>query len=1186
MPGDFSRRSVNKPAGYAGVLMQQGRVQLDSDWNEQLALANHRLSAETIDVVGCCGTPEGSTGFKIEPTPAQDDFFILPGRYYAGGLMAEIDPEWVAAAFSGASTQPGVQSTWLDGRPLLSGQWVELRSSSVAKPLRSRIVAVAGDGTLTLNPTPTAFQGLSDVQLRRVYTYLTQPFYPWPDPAPGFDSPPVGPLTSPAGGSGELILEGGEYLAYLEVWHREVDALEDPHLREVALGGPDTAERVQTVWQVKVLRTANTVGSPPSDSLCPQSDPQEQVEFNDLIAAVTTTAQLNARAVPPTPDTDPCILPPSAGFQGLENQLYRVEIFFGSGDAGGPTFVWSRDNATVETSILSADPNNPNIITVTDLGKDDLHSFGVGDWVEVVDRDGELQDAPRFLAQIVTPAPDPSTNDITLNTPVPSANAINNPGRNVFRLRRWDMTGSGVTSNGIAVTPGWTPIEAGVQVNFGPGYYAPHAYWLIPARTTTADVEWPPFQVPNTEPIPQPPVGVYRKFCQLAQISVVYESWNVTDVRAQFASLTSLTSGEATLRFHKKHLHGTGVVCGLEVQCAGDGNNVIVNNGYAIDCEGSDVVFCEPETFDVIAEVQSPSGPVDGDYSLYIDTGSGNELKLEPYSAAGDRFSDIFKNTIWVDFWNQYLAPFKGLWDQYKSQPQGDPVSNADRAFSALINLFNQLINASGGNAVYIAHDEHNRLVQIYNDIKGLLKDKAFCALLSNLRPVPAYPAAIDTFGTGYGKGFRTRLRLNPVRNIAITIGNDNTLHVYTLSGSVPVLTNIVTFPGAANLKVMDVAFSRDNHSLFAIANDGTNSTFASVPLASIANSSAWTTVSVPGVVLRSLVVIAAGIYATGAARGVYVVTPANNTFTVSLYFQCNATGQLVGVDENSLFLAASSNQSTVDQFNQVLRVSGGAAHGQANATTYTLPSNLVGSADDDLAVTPSSPAAHQSQRIYTTAGPSGAKTLVVNYATGALTDPGAWAQLSLANNDGVRFAFHPTFNGMLMSFGTTNYIALIGEVPAPPGGPPTPTLSFSTVYPAEVTPASLVTADQQKTLLALNAVSNTITAFPYGTNAYTSSQLNALTQYRVEMLDAWADLFLAFLQYLKDGFCDLLILKCRTCRTDSDPIYLAGITVRNGTVYKVCNFSKRRYVKTFPGVEYWLSIVPVLPIVEFAVKS
>ena len=113
----------------------------------------------------------------------------------------------------------------------------------------------------------------------------------------------------------------------------------------------------------------------------------------------------------------------------------------------------------VETSVVSVDATNTNVVTVTDLGTDDLHSFGVGDWVELVDRDSELQGAPRFLAQIVAPAPDPSTKAITLSAPVPNPNAINSPGTDVFRLRRWDMTGASVTADGIAVTAGWLTLE-------------------------------------------------------------------------------------------------------------------------------------------------------------------------------------------------------------------------------------------------------------------------------------------------------------------------------------------------------------------------------------------------------------------------------------------------------------------------------------------------------------------------------------------------------------------------------------------------------------------------------------------------------------------------------------------------------------------------------------------------------
>ena len=42
MKGDFSRDTFNPRKHYAGVLMQQGRVQIDADWNEQQSIARYR----------------------------------------------------------------------------------------------------------------------------------------------------------------------------------------------------------------------------------------------------------------------------------------------------------------------------------------------------------------------------------------------------------------------------------------------------------------------------------------------------------------------------------------------------------------------------------------------------------------------------------------------------------------------------------------------------------------------------------------------------------------------------------------------------------------------------------------------------------------------------------------------------------------------------------------------------------------------------------------------------------------------------------------------------------------------------------------------------------------------------------------------------------------------------------------
>ena len=44
----------------------------------------------------------------------------------------------------------------------------------------------------------------------------------------------------------------GTHIAYLDVWQREVTALENPDLIEKAIA-VDTATRLQTVWQVRLL---------------------------------------------------------------------------------------------------------------------------------------------------------------------------------------------------------------------------------------------------------------------------------------------------------------------------------------------------------------------------------------------------------------------------------------------------------------------------------------------------------------------------------------------------------------------------------------------------------------------------------------------------------------------------------------------------------------------------------------------------------------------------------------------------------------------------------------------------------------------------------------------------------------------------------------------------------------------
>lgn len=433
--------------------MQQGRVQLDADWNEQWFIYQHRTFTETKDVIGPCGAPKTNGGFRIGVAPDGTDLLISPGHMYLEGLLCELNA-----------------------------------------------------GTIPV-------------------TYRQQPHFPAPDlsffsgpPSPPTSppsSPPASPPASPPQAPLHLYLKDGAYLVYLEAWQQEVNFREDPRIQEVALGEADTATRLRTVWQVKLLKVnANNMAD------CDTPFP----EWSQITA--TPTGKLNAQTVKNGGQPNPCLLPPSAGYRRLENQLYRVEVHRG-GQLANTTFKWSRDNGTVETNIENI---NGTEITVTDIGKDDVLGFGIGQWVEIIDDASVLKGEKIPLVQIQ--AIDEGSRKITVSaavTPKPD-----------LRLRRWDQSGNTATVNGVVAGAGWLDLEDGIQIRFSGGTYRPGDYWLIPARTATGEIEWPPYTIPNTSPQEQPPNGTPHYFCRLGFIRVDNHLYTLEDCRELFPSLTSI----------------------------------------------------------------------------------------------------------------------------------------------------------------------------------------------------------------------------------------------------------------------------------------------------------------------------------------------------------------------------------------------------------------------------------------------------------------------------------------------------------------------------------------------------------------------------------------------------------------------------------------------------------------------
>jgi hypothetical protein len=93
MKGDFTRDTFDPIKGYSQVLLQQGRVLLDADFNEQGSILLHQLRTTLADLVGAHGGPEQGAGFEIKPktnnNSAVTDVTITNGRYYVDGILCE-----------------------------------------------------------------------------------------------------------------------------------------------------------------------------------------------------------------------------------------------------------------------------------------------------------------------------------------------------------------------------------------------------------------------------------------------------------------------------------------------------------------------------------------------------------------------------------------------------------------------------------------------------------------------------------------------------------------------------------------------------------------------------------------------------------------------------------------------------------------------------------------------------------------------------------------------------------------------------------------------------------------------------------------------------------------------------------------------------------------------------------------
>jgi hypothetical protein len=1192
MKGDFTRVTFNPAKQYTGVRMQQGRVQLDADWNEQLDITAHRERVEAVDVIGACGVPKQGGGFLIGLTPTNSDLTISPGRIYVDGILVEWQPTAIAVNLVDATTLLLSQLS-ADGRPFAEGDWLEvLHDGGVVQTQIDTLDPLTR--VITVSPPLPVIGG--DVRARWLATFLTQPFLP------GVEVPD----------------ESGSYLIYLDIWERHVTALEDPNIREIALGGPDTTTRTQIVWQVRLLYLDESNGTITCDT----------VPDDWQLRLPQSGGRLRARTQPEDIPTDPCLTPTGGGYRLLENQLYRVEIHRIDED-GTPTFKWSRDNGSVVTAWTDQIGDN---LRVSSLGRDAVLGFYAQTFAELTDDTHELLNEHGTLVR-VTPSSS-EDNTLTIDTTLTIIGSTTfadfpvNP-----KLRRWDSPGE-ITVEQPADNDGYIALEGGVEVRFElDAPYQPGNYWLIPARTAVGeqggDILWEYDAGDPNVPLALPPLGVRHHYCLLA----VGTTPNlIEDCRPDFPSLTTICAEDvcfdnttcdlpdaktvqdvldylcqgSDLRFHNKHLHGWGIVCGLQVVCE-DGAVVRVRSGYAIDCEGRDLRVRDDVLLNIpdlaVQSGLNPPGEGIEHYHLRIDSAASNGVRftLEPPSGTKPNpLQDILEGTLLLDFIQNCIQPLIDAAQDILSAETGIDaglVTPREQRLISLINLVVQLVQRTYGQRVYLSRKEHDILQRIYDEIAATLRSETFCMLLDTLDPIPDYPFDQVQQDTVFGRGYHRRIRVNPPGTVGYTVGLNNQIHVYDLIARR--LVNVLDFPSSGGLVVQDVALSSDGERFYAIATSATDTYF--VPGAVSGFDVQWdAVVQFPNVRLVTLEFFSSGadnplgqsfgdmLIAVGKGTGIYRIARQRQTgmnFALQQMFACVAVGHLQVDASFPMIVATASQQNNPNVYDSLAIYNPQSPTGstfQLRAlNSFTDGDPLFGQDGILLAFSREQEIASLIVEIDSFQGNTNRHAMLLNFD--GLT-PFLNAVVDLTEPSEARFLYNPTTGFVVVAYEDSFRLGLLDVRES--------ALRTEFTHPVQISPVSMAYSGELGQVYVLNAVSNTITTID--ANAFSPQaafdpalhiDMPTLEQYRRDLFAAYLSLAGAIAQQVKDCFCDLLLVNCPECDED-DVVYLGEITVLNGQVRKVCNFSKRQQVKTFPKVSYWLSLLPIEGLIDYAVEQ
>jgi len=327
-------------------------------------------------------------------------------------------------------------------------------------------------------------------------------------------------------------ITSGNMLVALLLNEQSVCAVEDQALREVALGGPDSAARARLMQHfLRLPLDGRTCAA--GAAMLAQKLEAEGVTIDPATLELMSQARLQAGFVPGPAATDPCTPAAAGGYLGADNQLVRVTVIAYDATAKTGTLLWGWNNASI---LYRAGMTNPVTLTLTGTPVDGEHAPQLGQAVEILRSQANLGDgnfiaAPEGFVTTVAQAYSFDTGELVLADALPGDYQSDT---NPLFIRLWQAKVPFVAGQTTALDS-VSGITVTVTLPALPTDIALRPFWRFAVRPSTPVQIYPQRYLEA----PQPPDGPRQWITDLALMAAKEDgSTLLQDCRVTFVPVT------------------------------------------------------------------------------------------------------------------------------------------------------------------------------------------------------------------------------------------------------------------------------------------------------------------------------------------------------------------------------------------------------------------------------------------------------------------------------------------------------------------------------------------------------------------------------------------------------------------------------------------------------------------------